>query len=343
MEIMSTPAQPTRLTSRDLCVFEGASSVRDFLDPDNNPPLPLVELPDDLNLLRGEGVRIFAKIMYLLPLLNIKSLPAMNMLLEAESSGKLTGVHTVIENSSGNTAFSLAVLARYFGVSQVTAIVPWDIAPGKLDLLRLSGAQPTLKKEVPNEPSGIAEARQAGKREGYFNPGQYENEANPKAYERWMAPQISKQTNGKLTVFAAGLGTTGTLIGASRYLRREHPKIKIIGSILPPDGAVPGVRSEARLREVAFEWRNFADSLIEVGTKESYKVSLTLCRAGFMAGPSSGFALAGLNRFLYAQCEQGRLDEIRNDEGEVLCVFVCCDTPLPYLDKYSTHLDASEF
>src|SRR4051794_19349944 len=58
------------------------------------------------------------------------------------------------------------------------------------------------------------------------------------------------------------------------------------GSILSPDGAVPGVRSEARLREIAFEWRDVADCLIEVGTKESYKNSLDLCRAGFMAGPS---------------------------------------------------------
>src|SRR3954449_9008960 len=134
--MMRTPAEPTLLTSRDRCVFEGSSSVRDFLDPDKNPPLPLVELPEDLNRFRGERVRVFAKIMYLLPLLNIKSLPAMNMLLEAESNGKLEGVHTLVENSSGNTAFSLAVVARYFGISKVTAIVPWDIAPGKLDLLR---------------------------------------------------------------------------------------------------------------------------------------------------------------------------------------------------------------
>src|SRR6266404_438163 len=97
-------------------VFAGPSAVRDFLNPENNPPIPLVELPASLNPFHDQGVRIFAKLMYLLPLLNIKSLPALNMLLQAQTSGNLDGVHTLIENSSGNTAFSLAVMARTFGL-----------------------------------------------------------------------------------------------------------------------------------------------------------------------------------------------------------------------------------
>src|SRR5258708_26619 len=104
-------------------VFAGPSAVRDFLNPENNPPIPLVELPANLNPFYEQRVRIFAKLMYLLPLLNIKSLPALNMLLQAKASGALDGVHTLIENSSGNTAFSLAVLARAFGISGVDAVV----------------------------------------------------------------------------------------------------------------------------------------------------------------------------------------------------------------------------
>ena len=123
-------------------VFAGPDALKQFLDPDSNPPLPLVELPEVLNPLAEHKVRIYAKLLYLLPLLNLKSLPVLKMLQEA--SGKLEGVHTIVENSSGNTAFSLASMARLYGIRSVRAIVPIDIAPGKLELLRLAGADVRL-------------------------------------------------------------------------------------------------------------------------------------------------------------------------------------------------------
>jgi cysteine synthase len=265
------------------------------------------------------------------------------MLLEAEAEGKLADVDTIVENSSGNTAFSLAVLAQCFGISRVTALVPWDIAPGKLDLLRLCGVEPRLQKEAAGTLSGIAQARKAGGEAGCFSPGQYDNEANPAAYEKWVAPQIWEQTQGKVTVFAAGLGTTGTLVGASRYFRKVGRKVAMVGAICAPDSAVPGVRSEARLREIGFDWRDSADCVMEVDTKSSFKYSLQLCRTGLMAGPSSGFALAGLLRYLEIQSENSGFQRLRNSDGEVCATFICADTPLPYLDKYSTHLDPSDF
>jgi cysteine synthase len=324
-----------------LNVFEGSTAVRDFLDPDNSPPIPLVEVPDILNPYRADGVRIFAKLMYLLPLLNLKSLPALNMLLAAEASGKLDGVHTIIEASSGNTAYSLALVARHFNIHRIVSLVPWDLAPGKLEVLRLVGVEPILKRETPNEPSGIAEAGAIGEKPGHFNPGQYDNEANPAAYEKWVAPQIWAQTRGKITVFAAGLGTTGTLVGSGRYFKRCAHKVSLVAGVCRPDEAVPGVRSIARLREIGFDWSGAADAIVEVGTKESFKHSLQLCRAGLMAGPSSGFALAALHRFF--QTRKADLDLLRNSDGEVIATFVCGDTPFPYLDKYSTHLDPSDF
>ena len=326
-----------------LGVFQGPSAIQDFLNPEHHPFVPLVELPDRLNPFRENGVRILAKAMYLLPLLNIKSLPALNMLLEAQASGRLQNVDAIIENSSGNTAFCLGVLAPYFEIKRITALVPWDIAPGKLELLRLCGVDPLLRKELENEPSGIAQARLEGCQPGFFSPGQYDNEANPGAYEKWLAPQIWEQTGGGLTVFAAGLGTTGTLVGASRYFRRQHGKVTIVGAVCAPDSAIPGVRSVVRLREIGFDWRGAADCVVEVGTKESFKRSLELCRFGIMAGPSSGFALAGLLRFLQQVADGQGWDRLRNKQGEVCTTFVCGDTPLPYLDKYSTHLDPADF
>jgi cysteine synthase len=324
-------------------VFEGPNAVRDFLNPQNNPAVPLVELPDRLNPLRTKNVRIFGKLMYLLPLLNIKSLTALNMLQEAEARGDLKGVETIIENSSGNTAFALGVLAEMFGVRRVVAMVPWDIAPGKLDLLRLCGVEPRLVRDTPGQPSGIAQSRSAGQHERWFNPAQYENDANPRTFEKWLAPELWEQTGGKLTVFAAGLGTTGTLVGASRFFRKVAPGIRLVGAICDRDSAVPGVRSEKALREIQFRWRETADRIVEVDTKESFKKSLELCRCGLMAGPSSGFALAGLLKFLDSCEAAGELDSLRNADGEVVAAFVCPDTPLPYLEKYSTHLDPADF
>jgi cysteine synthase A len=324
-------------------VFEGPTAVRDFLDPGQNPPLPLVELPESLNPLRAEGVRVFGKLMYLLPLLNVKSLPAIHMLLEASRNGRLDGVKAIVENSSGNTAFALGVVAPQHGIPRVVAIVPWDIAPGKIDLLRLCGVEPRLVRNAEGEVSGIDLARQGGSEPGWFSPGQYDNPANPGAYERWMLPEIWDQTGGRLTVFAAGLGTSGTLVGARRYFRRKGARVALVGAICAPGSAVPGVRNEAAMREITHPWRESVDAVVEVGTRESFKRSLELCRQGIMAGPSSGFALAGLIRFLEARRDAGELDALRNADSEVFATFVCADTPLPYLDKYSTHLDPADF
>ena len=333
----------SQLGRHDLNVFEGPTSVRSFLNPENAPYLPLVELPDHLNRFRDDGVRIFAKLGYLSPLLNIKCLPALNMLLEAEDAGRLEGVRTLVENSSGNTAFCLAVLARLFGIERVTAFVPFDIAPGKLDMLRLAGVQPHLKRDAPDELSGIEEAREQGRKAGFFSPSQYENEANPAAYEKWFAPQIWEQTRGKITVFATGLGTTGTLLGSARYFQKYSRKIVIVGVMCGANEAVPGVRSEAKLKEIKFDYGRSADFVMKVKTKDSFKRSLQLCRSGIIAGPSSGFALVGLEQFLDSRRAQSTLEDLRNEDREVVSVFVCGDTPLPYLDKYSTHLEAAEF
>lgn len=322
-------------------VFAGPDSIREFLDPRNCPPTPLVELPPSLNPFVSSRVRIFAKLAFLSPLLNLKSLPVFNMLHEAEQAGRLEGVHTIVENSSGNTAFSLAVIASLYGVRRVVAYVPFDIAPGKLDMLRLVGAQPELKRGGPGELSGIQQAREAGSQSGTYNPWQYGNEDNPKAFEKWLAPQIWHQTQGKLTLFAAGLGTTGTTLGSSRFFQRCPHKVAIVAARCAPEEAVPGVRSAVKLQEVSLDWSSGVDQVVDVKARESYKRSLELCRCGIVGGPSSGFALAGLLHYL--ESRQPNLDELRNEDGEVVAVFVCGDTPLPYLDKYSTYLEPSDF
>lgn len=316
-------------------VFSGPDAVKQLLDPDCNPPVPLVELPEPLNPLAQQKVRIFAKLLYLLPLLNLKSLPVLGMLQDA--SKELGDVHTLVENSSGNTAFSLAIVARLFGIRSVRAIVPIDIAPGKLELLRLAGADVRF---APPEGGGVGLARRLGKRAGFRNLGQYENPANIAAHARWTAKQVWEQTDGKLTIYATGLGTTGTALGAVRFFRENGSRVPVLGVYCLPGSAVPGVRSLQTLQEISFDWQAEVPLRVGVTTSESYKKSLDLCRAGLLAGPSSGFALAGL---LHHLREKGNLDDLRNSSGEVVAAFICCDTPFPYLDKYSTILDPADF
>jgi rhodanese-related sulfurtransferase len=106
---------------------------------------------------------------------------------------------------------------------------------------------------------------------------------------------------------------------------------------------VPGVRTPNLLKEIAFDWKKYVDHIEEIGTKESFKSSLELCRAGLMAGPSSGFALAGLLHFLAEQKKLGNLEKLRNENDEIIAVFICPDSPLPYLDEYFEYLEESNF
>ncbi len=331
-----------------LNVFSGANAVKDYLNPDHHPPLPLVEIPECLHPFASDGVRIYAKLMSALPLANVKSLPALNMLLEKERAHALHPGMSIIENSSGNTVLSLAVIARLFGIRQTRAIVSNEVSPGKLALLRFFGVEICVNEEpICPDPSdvtsGIQKAKQQGRVEGWWNPGQYENASNPDAHRRWTGPQILEQTRGMLTIFCAGLGTTGTMVGVGGFLKEHHPAITNVGVLRAPNNPVPGVRTRNLLRDIAFPWKDCVDETVEIGTVASFEQSLSLCRQGIVVGPSSGFALAGLLEFIAQQRNAGNLDRYRNAAGEVVAVFLCPDSPFPYLQEYFDYLHPDLF
>ncbi|HET6248878.1 MAG TPA: pyridoxal-phosphate dependent enzyme [Tepidisphaeraceae bacterium] len=299
----------------------------------------LAELSDALNPFRADRVRIVAQTCGD----NIKKFAALNLLLEAKAAGRLEGVHTLVENSSGNMALALGLLAPQFGIRKVIAILRADVPSGKLDPLRLSRIQCQFSTELPGEPGGIELAKQIGGKGGYCNLGQYENDANPRAYEMWLGPRIWKMTQGRVSLICCGLGSTGTAVGLKRFVLRTSPRCTVVGVMVAPGEGVPGVRTEARLSEIRFPWRQTLDAVETVGTRESFKKSRELWwELNLMVGPSSGFALAGLLKFLAARKAAGELDRLRNDDGEILAVFVCPDLAYPYFDKYSTHLDPQD-
>jgi cysteine synthase/rhodanese-related sulfurtransferase len=323
-----------------LNTFEGDDAGLDFLNPENAPYTPLVEIPSSLNPYKVKGVRIFAKLMNTLPLANVKSLPAYNMLLDRKENGGLNGIDTVIENSSGNTVFSLAVIARLMGIPNTKAVVSHEVTKGKLNLLRFLGTEVIVNEEPicpdPSDPtSGIYKSKVWAKENNWFNPGQYDNEANPAAHYKWTGPQIWEQTNGKVSLLSVGLGTTGSIVGLGRFLKEQNEKIEIVGVSRIPNNPVPGVRTSNLLKEIAFDWRSNMNHHEEVGTVESFRKSMELCRAGILAGPSSGFALVGLLNHLSKQ-------DLSSKE-EKIAVFICPDSPFPYVDEYFEFLEEKEF
>ena len=319
-------------------------SIEALYDPDRQAPAPLVLLPPALNPFPAEEkVRLYAKLMYLTPALNLKGAPAFAMLGRARAEGRLAGTRRLVEASSGNMALALALQCRAFGVPRLRAHVPADLAFVKKELLHLLGVELHYCTDAPDEPTAIDQARAEGAEPGSLNLGQYEHPANPEAHARWTAPGLWDQTAGALTVFCAGMGTTGTLVGAREAFRKLAPHVQVVGCLCAPGNAVPGVRSEQRLAQIRFAWREGVHR-VEVATRESYKASLGLIRAGLLAGPSSGLALQGLLHFL-ADCRRdpARWQRLRNDAGEIVAAFICGDTPHLYVDKYSTILDAEDF
>lgn len=276
------------LTSANRGVFAGEISVIDFLNPAKHPPLPLVEIPNSLNPFRSDGVRIFAKLLSMSPLTNVKSIPAHNMLALARERGELEGVGHIVESSSGNTVLSLGLVGKAFGIPRTSAYVSRDVTPEKLDLLRFLDIGVRVFDDPicpdPNDPQGsILHAQQDGSKPGWYNPGQYRNTDNPLAHTQLTGPQIWMQTQGKLTVFCAGLGTTGTLCGTSEYLRSVQPGITTVGVVRAPNNPVPGVRTKNLLEEIDFDWQSAANETVSVGTVDAYEKSLELSRSGILA------------------------------------------------------------
>lgn len=322
--------------------YSGVRAVADYLRPTPDKYIPLVELPAALNpYLEKYNIHIDAKLMNTLPLNNVKSLPAWQMLEDADNVKGLG----LVEASSGNTALSLGLLAQHFGATSVQAIASPDVSDGKLALLQLAGINVKLVEGPicpdPNDPNGaIAVARREGAKSGYTNLGQYDNDANPRAHERITGPQLLEQLGEKIGMFCAGLGTTGTLLGTARYLSKKLPDLKVAGVVRTPNNSVPGVRTINGLGEVSFPWdKILTEPLEEVNEREAYSASLSLIRIGLLVGPSAGFAFAGTLRHLKRLEKSSEIESLIGKH----VVFVCPDTPFPYISDYEKILDSKYF
>ncbi|KAI0835877.1 tryptophan synthase beta subunit-like PLP-dependent enzyme [Hypoxylon sp. FL0890] len=329
-----------------LNVYKGPNSVRDYFDPDSAPPLPLVEIPDKLNPYRRDGVRIYAKMMTMHPANNVKAMPALNLLEKSVVSGK---TNTIIEYSSGSTVISMSLVSRvYHGIPDVRAFLSNKTSLAKLRLMQFFGLNITLfggpsQPEPTDERGGIRAAEiMAEDNESIINPNQYGNDDNWKSHIRWTGPQILKQLP-EINLICAGMGTSGTITGLGSYFKEAKPSVFRLGVCTAAGDRVPGPRSFALLAPVEFPWKSAIDHIEHVGSHDSFSLSLDLCREGIVCGPSSGFNLKGLFQFIEKQKAAGTLQNLAGADGEIHCVFLCCDLPYQYINEYFDKLGSGYF
>ncbi|PSN66237.1 cysteine synthase [Corynespora cassiicola Philippines] len=332
--------------SNPMNVFKGPEALREYFDPDQNPPLPLVELPETLNPLRHDGVRIYAKMLTQLPAQNVKSLPALRMLRNKPEAH----CQTIVEASSGSTVLSLGLISRALWKNkEVHAHVTNKKHPDSLKLLRFFGLNVNLygglAQQEPYDPKGIMSRlrKRAQEDPNVCYPGQYHNEHNWMSHEQWTGAQIWKQLP-EVTVFSSTVGTGGCIVGTGAYLKSQNASVRVVGVFNAFGDPTPGPRHFPNFESSPFPWRETIDHFESVESVHSYRTSMELSRHGIIAGPSSGEALYGLLVYLKAMKAEGRLSELSDPvTGEVSCVFVCADLPYQYMDMYYKKLSEEEF
>jgi cysteine synthase B len=201
----------------------------------NTPLLPLrriAELP--------MHVELFAKAEWFNPGGSVKDRPALNILQTALADGRLTPGKRLLDSTSGNMGIAYATFGAAMDIP-VTLVIPSNASPERLEILRALGAELVLTDPTEGSDGAIRTARRmaAEQPERYFYADQYSNPANWQAHYLTTGPEIAHQTGGRVTHFVAGLGTSGTLTGVSRYLRAYNPQIQIIA--VQPDAAFHGL------------------------------------------------------------------------------------------------------
>jgi cysteine synthase B len=195
---------------------------------------PLVELTH-LNEKRPE-VRIFGKLEGCNPGGSVKDRPAYYMIKQAEESGELDKEKTIIEPTSGNTGIALAMIGAAKGY-RVRLFMPECVSTERRLTLEAFGAEVVLTPAREGTDGAIRRAHEVlnEEPERYFMPNQFDNVNNVLAHYETTGPEVFSQTNGEVDVFVAGMGTSGTLMGAGRYLKERKPGVKIVG-VEPEEG-----------------------------------------------------------------------------------------------------------
>ena len=263
----------------------------------------------------GRGNTLLAKLEGNNPAGSVKDRPALGMILGAEARGEIRPGDTLIEATSGNTGIALAMVAAMRGYRMVL-IMPAHMSEERKLAMSAYGAQ---LLEVSRE-GGMEEARDLALRMQAEGRGkvldQFANPDNPLAHYRTTGPELWEQTGGRITHFVSSMGTTGTIMGVSRYLKERNPDICIVG-LQPSDGAsIPGIRRwpQAYLPRIFEPAR--VDLVLDIEQREAEDTMRRLAREeGILCGVSAGGAVAGALR-VAATTENALIVAVICDRGD---------------------------
>jgi len=256
----------------------------------NTPLLPLRRVTVGL----PRSIQIFAKAEWFNPGGSVKDRPALNIIRTAILDGELVPGKRLLDSTSGNMGISYATFGAALGIP-VTLCLPANASPERITILRALGAEVILTDPSEGSDGAILVARKiaAEKPDLYWYANQYNNNANWQAHYLTTGPEIIAQTNGQVTHFVAGLGTSGTMMGVGRYLREQLPNIKIIA--FQPDASFHGLEGlkhmPSALKPGIYD-PTFADETLEVQTEAAHEMVRRLAREeGLFVGISSGAAM----------------------------------------------------
>ena len=222
---------------------------------------------------------------------SVKDRPALSMIQRAEERGDIKPGDRLIEATSGNTGIALAMAAAIMGY-RMCLIMAENMSQERMQLMRAYGAELILvsKEDGIEKARDLALEMQAAGKGLVLN--QFANPDNPLAHYHSTGPEIWRDTQGEITHFVSAMGTTGTIMGVSRYLKEQNPEVQIVGVQPDDESSIPGIRRwpEAYLPEI-FD-RTRVDQIIDVSQKEAEDTTRVLAREeGICAGVSSGGAL----------------------------------------------------
>lgn len=259
---------------------------------------PLLRLTG-YNKVKGLQAAIYAKLEFYNPASSVKDRIALYMLADAGKKGLLKRDSVIIEPTSGNTGIGLAAVAASMGYKTII-VMPETMSMERIRILKAYGAEVVLTDGQGGMREAIAKAKELA--ESYphsFIPGQFTNDANPRAHYETTGPEIWKDISGKVDIFVAGVGTGGTLSGAGKYLRELNPDVQIV-AVEPKDSPVlsEGRTGAHSLQGIGAGFIPYTldtsvyDEVIAVSTKDAFRAAYDLARTdAVLAGISSGAAL----------------------------------------------------
>jgi cysteine synthase B len=263
----------------------------------------IVDLVGDTPLIRLRkierdipGVELYAKAEWKNPGGSVKDRPALRMIQEGIASGQLTPGKIILDATSGNTGIAYGMMGAAMGYG-VTLCVPENVTPERKRILRAYGAEMVFTNPLEGSDGAIRTAQRMNEESPgkYFYADQYNNPFNWRSHYDTTAPEIIRQTGGRLTHFVAGLGTSGTFVGAGRRLREANDRIVLVS--VQPDSPLHGLEGLKHMESAIVPGiydPALADEDVRVGTEEAYEMTRRLAHEeGLLVGISSGANLAG--------------------------------------------------